>query len=162
MKQILCLPLAAALPIGIALHAQPMDPPKHFTNDIGIKFAWVPPGTFIMGSPNDEKGRNEDEVQHKVRLTKGFYMGVTTVTKGQWNAVMDQAAGLPRRDRDLPVEKVSWDDCQEFIKKLRARDGKPYRLPTEAEWEYACRAGTTTPTSVATPFPPNRPISAKG
>src|SRR5262245_7780038 len=144
MKQILCLPLAAALPIGIALHAQPMDPPKHFTNDIGIKFAWVPPGTFIMGSPNDEKGRNEDEVQHKVRLTKGFYMGVTTVTKGQWNAVMDQAAGLPRRDRDLPMEKVSWDDCHEFIKKLRARDGKPYRLPTEAEWEYACRAGTTT------------------
>src|SRR5262249_13914819 len=76
-----CFLLAAALSAGLASHAKPLDPPKHFTNDIGIKFVWVPPGTFIMGSPDDEKGRNKNESQHKVRLTKGFYLGVATVTK---------------------------------------------------------------------------------
>jgi formylglycine-generating enzyme required for sulfatase activity len=143
MKQLLCFPLVA-LSAGIALHAQPKDPAKHFTNGIGIKFVSVPPGTFLMGSPKEEGGRKENEIEHKVTLTKAFYLGVTTVTKSQWNAVMKQAADLRKRDRNLPVETVSWEDCQEFIKKLRALDGKPYRLPTEAEWEYACRAGTTT------------------
>src|SRR5262245_58077742 len=133
MKPILCLPLAILLSTGIAIDDQPKDPPKQFTNDIGIKFVWIPPGTFIMGSPNGEADRKKNEIQHKVTLTKGFYLGVTTVTKSQWHAVMKPATELRKGDRELPVEKVSWDDCQEFIKKLRARDGKAYRLPTEAE-----------------------------
>ena len=98
-----------------------------------------------MGSPKEEKERNDNETQHKVTLTKGFYMGVYTVTQEQWQAVMGNNPSHFKGEKNLPVESVSWDDCQEFIKKLREKDKKPYRLPTEAEWEYACRAGTTTP-----------------
>ena len=63
-------------------------PPKHYTNSQGMKFVWIPPGSFLMGSPKEEKGRQDDETQHKVTLTKGFYMSVYTVTKEQWKAVM--------------------------------------------------------------------------
>ena len=98
-----------------------------------------------MGSPKEEIGRGENETQHKVTLTKGFYMGVYTVTQEQWQEVMGNNPSHFKGEKNLPVETVSWDDCQEFIKKLREKDKKPYRLPTEAEWEYACRAGTTTP-----------------
>ena len=122
------------------------DPPKDFTNSIGMKFVWIPPGNFMMGSPKEEKERRStDETQHKVTLTKGFYMGVYTVTQEQWQEVMGNNPSHFKGEKNLPVEKVSWDDCQEFIKKLREKDKKAYRLPTEAEWEYACRAGTTTP-----------------
>jgi formylglycine-generating enzyme required for sulfatase activity len=120
-------------------------PPKYFTNSLGMKFAWIPPGSFVMGSPKEEAGRVENETQHKVTLTKGFYMGVYTVTQEEWQAVMGNNPSLIKGEKNLPVEQVSWDDCQEFIKKLREKDKKPYRLPTEAEWEYACRAGTKTP-----------------
>jgi formylglycine-generating enzyme required for sulfatase activity len=123
-------------------------PPKTFTNSIGMKFVWIPPGNFIMGSPKEESGRQPfgfDETQHKVTLTKGFYMGVYTVTQEQWQEVMANNPSSSRGEKNLPVEMVSWDDCQEFIKKLREKDKMPYRLPFEAEWEYACRAGTTTP-----------------
>ena len=78
-------------------------------------------------------------------LTKGFYMGVNTVTQEEWKAVMGNNPSEFKGEKNLPVEMVSWDDCQEFIKKVRQKDKKSYRLPTEAEWEYACRAGTTTP-----------------
>lgn len=121
------------------------DPPKYFTNSIGMKFVWIPPGTFIMGSPEAEEGRKVDEIQHRVTLSKGFYMGVYTVTQEEWQAVMGNNPSKFRGEKNLPVHSVSWDVCQEFIKKLREKDQKPYRLPTEAEWEYACRAGTTTP-----------------
>lgn len=121
------------------------DPPKEFTNSIGMKFVWIKSGTFMMGSPKEEKERKDDETQHKVTLTKGFYMGVYTVTQEQWQAVMGNNPSDFKGEKNLPVESVSWDDCQEFIKKLREKDKKPYRLPTEAEWEYACRAGTKTP-----------------
>ena len=119
------------------------------TNSLGMKFAWIPPGTFLMGSPKEEQEREANEVPHKVTLSKGFYMGVYPVTQEQWQAVMDDiffALKLEsEEEKDLPVENVSWEDCQTFIKKLRKRDKKAYRLPTEAEWEYACRAGKTTP-----------------
>jgi formylglycine-generating enzyme len=120
-------------------------PPKNLTNSIGMKFVWIPAGTFMMGSPKEEKERGKDESQHKVTLTKGFYMGVYTVTQEQWKEIMGNNPSRFKGEKKLPVERVSWDDCQEFIKKLRDKDKKPYRLPTEAEWEYACRAGTTTP-----------------
>lgn len=96
-----------------------------------------------MGSPKAEKG-HKDETQHKATLTKGFYMGVYCVTQEEWQAVMGDNPSFFKGEKNLPVEQVSWNDCQEFIKKLREKDKKPYRLPTEAEWEYACRAGTTT------------------
>ena len=99
----------------------------------------------MMGSPKEEKERQDNETQHKVTLTKGFYMGVYTVTQEQWQEVMGNNPSKFKGEKNLPVEMVSWDDCQEFIKKLREKDKKLYRLPTEAEWEYACRAGTTTP-----------------
>ena len=130
---------------GDAVHAQPKDQPKTFTNSIGMKFVWIPPGTFMMGSPKAEKERQDNEIQHKVTLTKGFYMGVYTVTQEQYETVMGKNPSNFRGEKNLPVEKVSWGDCQEFIKKLREKDKKVYRLPSEAEWEFACRAGTTTP-----------------
>jgi RNA polymerase sigma factor (sigma-70 family) len=120
-------------------------PPRRFTNGLGMKFVWIPPGTFLMGSPRGEKGRNDDEVQHRVTLTKGFYMGAHPVTQGAWQKVMGGNPSAFRGEKNLPVDMVSWDDCQAFIKKLRGKGGRPYRLPTEAEWEYACRAGTQTP-----------------
>ena len=97
-----------------------------------------------MGSPKEEKERGANETQHKVTLSKGFYMGVYTVTQEQYQAVMGKNPSFFKGEKNLPVETVSWDDCQEFIKKLRDKDKKLYRLPTEAEWEYSCRAGTTT------------------
>jgi formylglycine-generating enzyme required for sulfatase activity len=120
-------------------------PPKNFTNSMGMKFVWIPPGSFMMGSPKEEKERRDDETQHKVTLTKGFYMGVFIVTQEQWQAIMGNNPSNFKGEKNLPVEQVSWEDCQEFIKKVRDMDKKPYRLPSEAEWEYACRAGTKTP-----------------
>src|SRR5207249_4874744 len=116
-----------------------------FTNSIGMRFVWIPPGNFTMGSPKEENKRGYDENQHKVALTKGFYMGVYTVTQEQWQAVMGNNPSDFKGEKNLPVEKVSWDDCQKFCQKLREKDKYHYRLPTEAEWEYSCRAGTTTP-----------------
>jgi formylglycine-generating enzyme required for sulfatase activity/tRNA A-37 threonylcarbamoyl transferase component Bud32 len=127
---------------------QPREPQpgEVITNSLGMKFAWVPPGSFLMGSPPGEESRLDDETQHRVTLSKGFYLGVYPVTQAQWQAVMGSNPSRFQGD-DRPVENISWEDCQEFCKKLAARDGKRYRLPTEAEWEYACRAGTTTPFS---------------
>jgi formylglycine-generating enzyme required for sulfatase activity len=118
---------------------------KHFTNGIGMKFVWIPAGSFMMGSPKEEKEREDNEIQHKVTLSKGYYMGVHLVTQGQWQAVMGKNPSHFQGEMNLPVDSVSWDDCQEFIKKLREKDTRPYRLPSEAEWEFACRAGTKTP-----------------
>ena len=116
-----------------------------FTNSLGMKFVWIPPGSFMMGSPKEDKEKLAGETQHKVTLTKGFYMGVYTVTQEEWQAVMGKNPSNFKGPKKLPVETVSWDDCQEFIQKSREKDKNAYRLPTEAEWEYACRAGTTTP-----------------
>jgi formylglycine-generating enzyme required for sulfatase activity len=118
--------------------------PKEYTNSIGMKLVLIPAGEFLMGSQDTEKDRGVDEgPQHKVRISKAFYMGTTEVTQAQWKAVMGNNPSQFQGD-DLPVETVSWIDCQEFLKILSAKGGKTYRLPTEAEWEYACRAGTTT------------------
>ena len=119
---------------------------RTFANSIGMKFVLVPAGSFMIGSPPDEPGRGDDERQHRVTLTKGFYMGVTEVTQGQWCQIMGNNPSHFRDcGADCPVEFVSWNDCQEFVKHLNEREGgNKYRLPTEAEWEYACRAGSIT------------------
>jgi formylglycine-generating enzyme len=145
MTRLFCVTLIVALASHLPILAQEKkEPPKNFTNSIGMKFVWIPPGTFTMGSPKEDK-RVNNETQHKVTLTKGFYMGVYTVTQEQWKEIMGNNPSRFKDEKNLPVETVAWIDCQEFFKKLREKDKRLYRLPTEAEWEYACRAGTTTP-----------------
>jgi formylglycine-generating enzyme required for sulfatase activity len=122
---------------------------KLFTNSIGMNFVYIEPGTFNMGSPSNEPGRYGGETQYRVTLTRGYYVQATEVTQGQWKAVI---GSNPSRSTncgdDCPVEQVSWNDVQDFIKKLNQKEGGDrYRLPTEAEWEYAARAGTDTPFS---------------
>lgn len=118
---------------------------QHLANALGMKFAWIPPGTFLMGSPTNEVGRSHDEIPHRVTLAKGFYLGVYLVTQEQWQSVMGHDPSRFKDERNLPVDGVSWHDCLDFITSLRQGDRYPYRLPTEAEWEYSCRAGTMTP-----------------
>ena len=112
---------------------------KHF------QFVRIPAGTVLMGSPDGEADRNDDETQHQVIISRPFEMQSTEVTQALWQAVM--GSNLSEfKGPDLPVENVSWEDVQQFIAKLNQMLGtKMYRLPTEAEWEYAARAGTTTP-----------------
>jgi len=113
------------------------------------RMRWIPPGRFLMGSPPSEAGRWDDEgPQHWVTITQGYWLGETPVTQALWRAVMTKNPSRFVSDH-RPVEQVSWDDCQEFIRRLNLRlDGLETRLPTEAEWERACRAGTTTATWV--------------
>ena len=114
---------------------------------LGMEFVRIPAGRFVMGSPQDEEGRYSDEgPMHEVRISRGFWLGKYEVTQGEWEAVMGEN---PSRFKSCgsrcPVERVSWDDIQEFMRKLNEREsrsGNKYRLPTEAEWEYAARAGT--------------------
>ena len=110
----------------------------------------VKAGRFQMGSPESELGRYDDETQHRVTLTKDYWLGATQVTQGQWKAVMGSNPSSFQKGDDYPVEKVSWDDAMEFCERLNRRaaemlpQGYKFSLPTEAQWEYACRAGTTT------------------
>jgi formylglycine-generating enzyme required for sulfatase activity len=130
---------------------------QYFAEDLGngvtLEMVAIPDGTFQMGSPESEAGRDDDESpQHQVTV-KPFFLGKYSVTQAQWQAV----AKLPKVSRELdpnpsrfkgadrPVEQVSWHDAVEFCARLSKQTGREYRLPSEAEWEYACRAGTTTP-----------------
>ena len=125
--------------------------------DLSLDMIWVEPGTFDMGSPTTEAGRFSAEVQHQVTLTKGFYLGKYEVTQAQYEAVMtgnvDGLSATPSYNSNkpnCPVEQVSWNDIQVFLTRLNAQQsgnipaGWAYVLPTEAQWEYACRAGTAT------------------
>jgi formylglycine-generating enzyme required for sulfatase activity len=119
---------------------------KKISNSMGMKFVYVPPGSFLRGSPVDEPGRESDEKQQLVTLSNGYYMQATEVTQEQWKAVMGT---LPlyiiKCNEKCPIERVSWDDVQEFIITLNKIEGSHnYRLPTEAEWEYSSRAGSKT------------------
>ncbi len=109
------------------------------------RMRWIAPGSFLMGSPESEAGRDDDERQHPVSLTQGYWLADTACTQALWQAGMGNNPSRFKGD-DRPVEMVSWDDAQGFIKKLnQAISDLNIRLPTEAEWEYACRAGTQTP-----------------
>lgn len=149
---------------------------KEITNGIGMRLVFVPRGTFVMGSPADEPGRQPAEVQHQVEISRGFYLGATEVTVGQFRAFVTETGyktsgeaegtggwgvnpdsgklesgpqytwkntGFPQTD-EHPVVIVSWTDADAFCRWLGKKENKDYRLPTEAEWEYACRAGTKT------------------
>ena len=124
---------------------QPM-PGSAWQSSAGMEFAWIPAGSFEMGSPADEAGRDDDERQHEVRISQGFWMGKYEVTQGEWDAVTgENPSHFDPCDR-CPVESVSWAEVDAFIRELNATEagsGNAYRLPTEAEWEYAARAGTT-------------------
>jgi formylglycine-generating enzyme required for sulfatase activity len=129
--------------------------PKEITNSIGMKLVLIPKGTFMMGSPESEKGRDkDDETQHEVTISKDYYLGVIEVTQGQYEKVMGtnpshfQKQFIRKSDSSMyPVEQVSWEDAVDFCKKLselpeEKKAGRVYCLPTEAEWVYACRAGS--------------------
>jgi len=117
--------------------------PVQTTNSLGMKLNLIPPGEFTMGSPESELGRNKGETQHLVKITKPFYLGVHEVTQQQYEKVMGTNPSSYKGDTK-PVEMVNWDEAVAFCGKLSDEEGVEYRLPTEAEWEYACRAGTTT------------------
>lgn len=110
------------------------------------RLRWIPAGQFLMGSPENEVGRDPDERPHPITLTRGFWLFATPVTQALWQAVMGHNPSKYRSPA-RPVERVSWDDCGKFLEKLnRELPDLELRLPTEAQWEYACRAGTTTAT----------------
>ncbi|MCB1122686.1 MAG: formylglycine-generating enzyme family protein [Verrucomicrobiae bacterium] len=113
-------------------------------NSVGMKLAYIPPGTFTMGSPDSESGRIANETLRQVTFVKGFYCGVTEVTQKQWREVMGTDPSFFKGD-ERPVENITWHEAQQFCERLSKLENKHYRLPTEAEWEYACRAGSVTP-----------------
>jgi formylglycine-generating enzyme required for sulfatase activity len=153
-----CAAIAFASAANLAL-AEPMSRrPAAITNSIGMKFVWVPPGEYLIGSPESEPGRATNESQRNVRIARGFYLGACEVTQQQFAAVMqeqpsafsstgERRAAVEGLDTDdFPVESVAWDEAVEFCRRLNECDaeqraGRKYRLPDEAEWEYACRAG---------------------
>ena len=118
-----------------------------------LEMVWIQPGRFLMGSPDTEAGRRDDEgPQHEVTITKGFYLGKYEVTQAQWESVMntrpwDRVGATDELEKArYPARSVPWESIQSFIRRLNEAEGQDiFRLPTEAEWEYACRAGTTTP-----------------
>ena len=124
-------------------------PPKEIAVDLGhgvkLEMVLIPAGEFLMGSPDSDKDAQSDEKpQHRVRITKPFYLGKYLVTQEQWEAVTGTSPSYFKRPKN-PVEQVSWEDCRGFVKKLNGKvGGGTFPLPTEAQWEYACRAGSTT------------------
>ncbi len=130
---------------------------KEITNSIGMRLVLIPAGKFVMGSPATEAEREAGEDQHEVAITRPFYLSVHAVTQGQFEKVMGKNPSFfhPKNggSPDHPAEQVRWHEAREFCTRLSAlpeekKAGRTYRLPSEAEWEYACRAGTTTPFNV--------------
>lgn len=117
-------------------------PDKTLTNSVHMEFVLIPAGTFKMGA---DMGEPDERPLHQVTISKAFYLGKYEVTQAQWQAVMGNNPSSTTGDPNFPVDQVSWDDVQAFTRKLNALEGTTaYRLPTEAEWEYAARAGTST------------------
>ena len=156
MKRTLGIAMVLGL-IGLPVMAQEVKTEKVHVVDLGkdvkLETMLIPVGKFMMGSPKSEKDRLEKEAQHEVTISKSFYIGKYEVTQDQWEAVMGDNPSVLKGGK-LPVTNVSWDDCQKFIKNLNAKTNGGYRLPTESEWEYACRAGTRTVFSVGDKITP--------
>jgi len=141
-------PAVAALTMALApALTQPPSPPVS-VNSLGMRMVLVPAGRFGMGSPAGAPMRQEEEWPHQVTLTKPFRISATEVTQGQWRALMPGRVGSPAGD-DLPVVSLGWMEAVEFCRKLSEREKSVYRLPTEAEWEYACRANAQDPAATA-------------
>jgi len=129
--------------------AKKLGVPVAFANSTGVKFVLVPAGEFMMGSADNEVGRYKEEgPQHKVKMPKAFYMSIHQTTQGQWKAAMGTTPWKDKRaakdNPDHAANHMCWNDAVAFCAKLGAKDGRSYSLPTEAQWEYACRAGSTT------------------
>lgn len=120
---------------------------KPFYNSLSMRLVPIKPGSFAMGSPMSEKGRQDDEAQHQVKLTRGFLIGSTEVTQKQWETLMETTPWKFKDQtpvgRNQPATWISWKDADAFCQRLSVREDAVYRLPTEAEWEYASRAGQT-------------------
>jgi formylglycine-generating enzyme required for sulfatase activity len=136
--------VSSALALGPQGHAGEPPAGDVVTNSLGMRMVRVPAGTFLMGSPPGEPLRQEEEVPHRVTLTRAFRIAATEVTQKQWLTLMPQNRS-PQTGDDLPVTSVSWEEAQEFCLRLSEKEGATYRLPTEAEWEYTCRAGGASP-----------------
>jgi formylglycine-generating enzyme required for sulfatase activity len=117
-----------------------------------MQFALIPSGRFIMGSPPDEEGRYDNECQHEVFISRAFYLGQTCVTQEQYEAVMGANPSY-HKGAKYPVDTVNWDEVMEFCRRFSQRTGRRIGLPTEAQWEYACRAGTSTPFNTGKTLP---------
>ena len=143
--------------LGVGANISSAQLPKEITNSIGMKLVLIPKGTFMMGLPESKEGRDkDDETQHEVTISKDYYLGVIEVTQGQYEKVMGtnpshfQKQFIRKSDSSMyPVEQVSWEDAVDFCKKLselpeEKKAGRVYCLPSEAEWVYACRAGSKT------------------
>ena len=131
-------------PVGEHLVAlpEPAAEPARYVNSYGMEFVRLPAGAFRMGA---DDGRSNEQPTHCVQLSRPFYLGIYAVTQGEWQRIMGTNPSRFEGDLQRPVERVSWDDAQKFLQKLNAQErGTAYRLPTEAEWEYAARAGSTT------------------
>lgn len=129
--------------------------PEMWVNTLGMKFRLVQPGAFVMGSPGTEPRRFADEISHSVSLTRPFFMSLYPTTQAEWRAVMGENPSKFSDSKKFPVESVSWIDCANFLERINADEyqlelgaflGKQwkYAFPTEAQWEYVCRAGTKT------------------
>lgn len=139
----ICILVLAGILISLfPCHVSALE--NRITNSLNMTFALMPAGAFTMGSPSDEQGRKSNETAHKVTIGRPFYMQTTEVTVKQWRDIMGSPLVFKKRGADnTPVTNVSWDDCMEFLKELNGRKEGVYRLPTEAEWEYACRGGSS-------------------
>ena len=136
---LICTLLLVFMVVGVSSAANVGDV---VSNSIGMKLVWIPPGEFMMGSDN---GAPNEKPVHRVKISKGFWMGQTEVTQDQYRAVTgDSPSAWGWKKDNLPVENIAWEKTIEFCKKLSQKEGLTYTLPTEAQWEYACRAGTKT------------------
>jgi formylglycine-generating enzyme len=145
-----CLSIGIIGVLGYSFFISSKQSGSTFKNSVRMEFVYIKPNTYMMGSPESEIGRNARETQHQVTLTKGFYIQTTEVTQAQWIEVMGtrpwEGNMAAKEGSNFPAVYLTWDDCKEFIKRLNLKEKSDgYRLPTEAEWEYACRAGNKGP-----------------
>ena len=151
--------LAVVCPILVLVACSGATPARWIEPTTHMEFALLPAGDFVAGSPSSEAGHQDDEALHPVRIARHFYMATHEVTREQWARVMSAGTIVAAEEAALPVVNISWQDAREFLDRLNNGQGWRLRLPSEAEWEYACRAGTTTPYSTGQLLPRQRPTT---